>query len=92
MQNSLDRAAAPSDGAAIEKRRTTMTQKRKTGRTAPEVFKDRKAEALRRLALIAAAVEASTGTHWGDVGSMEEVLTKLQQAGHYAGVAELTEK
>lgn len=63
---------------------------------APEAMRRLLAEAHRRLQLIEAAVvanEPKVGTaHWGDVGSMAEVVTLLGRAGHYAGVTELTEE
>lgn len=53
------------------------------------------AEARRRLALIEKALEVSANEQapdWGDVGSLGEVVELIGQAGHYAGVPELTEK
>lgn len=52
-------------------------------------------EAKRRLALIEAALNAKTSddfVHWGHVGDLSEVVSNLKQVGHWAGVAELTEK
>lgn len=58
----------------------------------PEYVQHR-AEALRRLELIRAAISGEVAdVNWGHVGSMQYVVELLGQAGHAAGVAELTER
>lgn len=61
--------------------------------TAAEAYWRKHAEAVRRLKLIEAAIGTTPNgaIDWGHVGSLDEVLVQLQRAGHYAGVAELTE-
>lgn len=61
--------------------------------TATEAYNRKQAEALRRIALITAKLQATPDRiDWGHVGSLDEVLIQLQRAGHYAGVPELTEE
>lgn len=65
---------------------------KQTARTRYEV---NKTEALRRLALIKAAIEAGDPgdkVHWGHVEGMYDVVQGLSHIGHLAGVPELTEK
>ena len=62
---------------------------------ASEVFAAKKAETLRMLALITAAVEAKKpgqAAHWGHIGDLGEVISNLRSAAHYAGVTEFVEK
>mgnify|MGYP000626708312 FL=1 len=72
-----------------------MSRKPAKRETASAAFERNRAEALRRLKLIEDAVKAADrgrAINWGHVGPMAEVVNLLGQAGHYAGVAELTEQ
>lgn len=69
--------------------------KRTTKQAVKDTFEANRTEALRRLRLLTDAVTAAgrdTTLDWGDVGSMDQVVKKLGQAGHWAGIEELTEK
>lgn len=74
----------------------------KQAETAAQAHSRNVDEALRRIELIKDALEQEQAraqfpsmhkpVHWGDVGSMAAVVEALGQAGHHAGVEELTEK